>query len=491
MNVAASDALPVLNDSPSLRRSLYAVLIVVGAAAVVGRILAVDAVDSRRLEGYLYSQGRKDWQRRTPFLSANDRSRWCTIRALVEKRTYAIDEIINERNWDTIDAVKHDGRGNAAPEPHEGRVYSSKPPLLPTLLAGEYWLIYRFTPYSLGANPYLVARFMLITINVPLLVVMWWLIARHVERYGRTDWGRVFVMAAAVFGTLLTTFAVSLTNHLVAATAAMIAFDGGVRIVAEGDRRLLRFAQVGFFAAFAAANELPALALFACAGAALLWKYPRSTLVAFSPPALLVAGAFFGTNYAAHGTLTPAYGQREEGNNWYVYQYVRNGRVRNSYWTPGSERGPMDQGEPSAATYALHSLIGHHGIFSLTPIWLLTIFGLAKTLRTRGDALRPLAGVIALVSLVCIVFYLARPEIDRNYGGHSSGFRWAFWFAPLWLVTMLPAVDAKAACRWCRGFYLLLLALSVMSVTYPTWNPWTLPWLTDWLNHLGWIELDG
>ena len=40
--------------------------------------------------------------------------------------------MIQQPNWDTIDMVKHDGH-----------LYSSKPPLLPTLMAGEYWLIYR------------------------------------------------------------------------------------------------------------------------------------------------------------------------------------------------------------------------------------------------------------------------------------------------------------------------------------------------------------
>ena len=47
---------------------------------------------------------------------------------------YAIDKVIQQPNWDTIDMVKHDGH-----------LYSSKPPLLPTLMAAVYWLIYRLT----------------------------------------------------------------------------------------------------------------------------------------------------------------------------------------------------------------------------------------------------------------------------------------------------------------------------------------------------------
>src|SRR4029078_12476619 len=72
-----------------------------------------------------------------PFLSANDRSRWDTIRALVEHGTYAIDDVIAEPNWDTIDMVKHQ---DAAGEWH---LYSSKPPLLATLYAAPYWVVYQ------------------------------------------------------------------------------------------------------------------------------------------------------------------------------------------------------------------------------------------------------------------------------------------------------------------------------------------------------------
>ena len=31
----------------------------------------------------------------------------------------------------------------------------------------------------------------------------------------------------------------------------------------------------------------------------------------------------------------------------------------------------------------------------------------------------------------------------------------------------------------------LLLGFSVLSVSYPTWNPWTQPWLWNFLTYLG------
>jgi len=127
------------------------------------------------------------------------------------------------------------------------------------------------------------------------------------------------------------------------------------------------------------------------------------------------------------------------------------------------------------------------GYFPLTPVWLLTVAGIFISLWPGGDRrLRQWAILIGGVSLLCITFYLLRPLIHRNYGGMTSGFRWVFWLTPLWLILMLPAADALSKRRWTRALALLLLMLSVLSSSYPTWNPWTHPWIMDFLQYLHW-----
>ena len=592
------------SDDPQarLRRSVYLLLIMLGTGAMLGRILAVDAVDQAAIEDYRFNRVLADKKHklrsmglegeryekalerererlrkllpplRRPFLSANDRSRWCTVRVLVEDdlrvegHPYAIDKVTREPTWDTIDMVKHGGH-----------LYSSKPPLFPTLMAAEYWVIHRLTGMTLGTNPYWVGRLMLITINVVPLLVYFLLLARLVERLGTSDWGRMFVMGAAVFGTFLTTFAVTINNHLPAAVSAMVALYAAVRIWFDGQRRLRYFVLAGLFAAFTVANELPALALAAALSAALLWKAPRQTILAYVPAALVVVAALFATNLIAHGTLKPPYMCRkkivlvpvdddfrqslsealeaavaEDGgqageqpvraaleelgqdairqavvqsgweavgtaiqraidkavdggisqaagqavtetvqradvdaqrpDNWYDYAFQRNGRFGESYW-----RNPqgIDRTKDSPAVYALHVLVGHHGVLSLTPVWLLSVAGVMIWLRKRDARhLRELALLIAAVTLVCVAFYLYPRQFQRNYGGVASGFRWMFWFAPLWLVVMLPAADAMARRWWTRGIALLLLVVSVLSASYPTWSPWTSPWIMDYMEYL-------
>lgn len=467
---------PLDDPRAALRRQIYLLLIALSAGGMLARVAAVNAVDRIQLEQHLHRQDRTDVRLQRPFLSGNDRSRWCTVRALVELGTYQIDEIHTQPGWDTIDMVHHDGH-----------FYSSKPPLLPTLMAAEYWLIHRLTGLTLETHAFLVGRFMLATINVLPLVVAFFVLAGIVERYGRTDWGRVFVMACATFGTFLTTFAVVINNHLIAAVSATIALDATLRIWHEGERRLRYFVLAGLAAAFAAANELPALSFLAAIGVVLCYRSPRGALLGALPTVLVVAAGFFGTNWAAHGSLLPAYAHRsadDPAENWYDYTYERDGRTRESYW-----RNPvgLDRGEPSRAVYALHTLIGHHGIFSLTPIWLLTLAGMALACWNRERPLGEVAAMVAALSLVCVAFYIGRPLQDRNYGGVTSGFRWMFWFAPLWLVTMLPAVDRLASNRWLRCLAVLLLVMSVFSASFPIWNPWTHPWLYQWMAHWGWI----
>jgi hypothetical protein len=364
------------------------------------------------------------------------------------------------------------------------------------------------TGTTLGTHPYEIGRFMLVLFNVIPLIVYFLLLAALVERFGTTDWGLLFVMAAATFGTFLTTFAVTINNHVLAAVCVVAALYAAVRIVFDGQRRLRYFIVAGLFAALAVTNDLPAASFAALLAAILLWRAPRGTLLGFLPAAAIVAAAFFATNWVAHGTLELAYLHRSGSDNWYDFTYERNGRQIESYW-----RNPVgvDRGEPSRAVYALHALVGHHGIFSLTPIWILSAVGLLLWIwKARGDcpdfcgdharlgarpqkwdcplsARRWLAAGILAISVICIAFYLGQPQMSRSYGGMTSGLRWMFWLTPLWLLAMLPTADAMAQRRSTRGLALILLALSVLSVSYPTWNPWTPPWIMKFLQYLGWV----
>jgi hypothetical protein len=260
-----------------------------------------------------------------------------------------------------------------------------------------------------------------------------------------------------------------------------------VRIWFDGDHRWRWYALAGAAAAFTAANELPALSLLALVGATLVLASSRQFFLGFLPAAALVAAAFFGANYWAHDSLRPPYAHRSETNpddNWYAYTYTLDGKERKSYWL---DPQGIDRGEPTKTRYAFHTLIGHHGVFSLTPLWALSVWGLVLWLLRGTSRERQLAAGIALLSITCLVFYIGlRPQDDRNYGGMTSALRWLFWLAPLWLAALIPAADMLASSRKKMALALTLLTFSVLSASYPTWNPWTQPWIYNWLVSNGW-----
>jgi hypothetical protein len=451
------------------RRFVYVLLTVIVAGAVAGRIIAVQSI------------------------ADNDRSRWDTIRALVDDGTYVIghrvekasggyvDEgIAREENWQTIDKVMN---------PETKNFYSSKPPLLPTMLAGEYWVLKKLLGWSIVDQNLPVVRAILLTVNWAPLIVYLILFACLVEKLGTSDWGKLYVFAAACFGTFLTTYAVVLNNHTVATCSVLFALFPFVGIWQEGRRSPDLFFMAGFFAGFAACTELPAVAFAAALLILLFLRAPWPTLC-WSVPALLfpVAG-FFLTNYLAMGTFAPAYSKF--GGPWYEFP--------GSHWLiePGQVKTGIDWAylQEGRLTYGFHVLFGHHGLLSLTPVFVFSLAGMALAALRLPTAHRPLA-VLPLAALLTLVltiivagFYIFVVQgRERNYGGWANGPRWLMWLTPLLLITMIPVVDRLGPSRWGRRLAYLFLAVSVMSVTYREWNPWRHPWLYELFEAAGWIH---
>ena len=520
---ALTTAVPAADDGDASRRRLRQgvawTLAAVALGGVAGRIGAVASIDRMALENRLVDEaveraaaGGETVDRTAvrerivrekrlvrPFLSANDRSRWLTVRALVERGTFAIEDFVGEPGWDTIDAVVHpDATGRL-------HLYSSKPPLLSVLCAGPCWLLYRATGWTLGDHPFEMGRMLLVVVGlVPLAIVLCFTF-HSIEVVGSSDGGRIWAMAMAACGTFLGTFAVVFTNHLPAAAAAAASLWLVYRIRCRGERSWWVFAGAGFASALLAAFELPALAWLAAVGLILGRSDLGRTLTAAAPAAALVAAAALGTNHLAHGTVMPPYAHRtgsmpstrapatEESwnpDNWYDYAIrLPNGRMLESYWR--SPEG-IDRGERSRLTYAWHAIAGHHGVVSLTPAWLLVPPGLAllaarRRRDTEGET--DIARAIALVSVVVFLFYVLRPQPDRNYGGMTSGFRWLFWLVPLWVTATVPAADVLVRSRAGRVVAGMLLGLSALSAAYPTWNPWTSPWIEMAMRHAGWLPV--
>ena len=500
---------PAQDPTRSLRRQVYWLLITVAAAVAGGCILSTERVyePSLAVPPGGHADGRYQvWPdkqpRPMPTFGSNDRSRWDTVRALVDDGTFVIGRrdraratednpygnfgIAFEDGWTTVDKVLN---------PETLEYYSSKPPLLTVLMAGEYWVIKHALGWSINDHTDEVVRIGLLTFNGLPLIFYLWAISRLAERYGATDWGRLFTVAAAAFGTLLTPFLITFNNHVPAAFAALAALYAALPVAFPEGRpggagRLLA---AGVAAGLLVNFELPAAAFVAALGLLLLVRAPLRTLLFFLPPLLLLIAAYFFLNHLATGQWLPVYEKIDTP--WYQYP--------GSVWAtihPGSGHGvEFAKYTEGRGMYAVHLLLGHHGWFSLTPINLLGACGMILAvvhLWKRRRAAAPSTALSAAwdvtavgtlaVSAVVFVFY-AFVVSTANYGGWTNGPRWLLWLTPLWLICTLPAADWLGGRRWGRVLCLVLLALSVLSASYSDWNPWRHPWIYRWMDINGWL----
>ncbi len=521
-------------ETKSSRRLVYGVIIAVAVAAVLGRVFSAQLVLEPSQHKDVKSKGYRVWPKSTPLdmptFSSNDRSRWATARALVEEGTFVVGArdphkfyalyglalahqdavsaatavcagytqrlesdtgVIFQPGYQSVDKVLH---------PDKLEFLSSKPPLLAGILAGIYSLLYTAFGWTLAERPYTIVRIGLVVVNVLPFALYLHFIARWVERLGKTDWGRFYVLGAAAFGTFVTPFLVTINNHTIAAFSVMFALacvletwlrqqEWRAHILFESPNCWRHFAGAGFFSAFAVANELPALSFLAVLFVLLVTWSPKQFVRGFLPAAIIPIAAFLWTNQEATGQWRTVQSDLSSP----FYQYEGGHFLKPA---PGEVKYGIDWAglQETRADYALHLLVGHHGFFSLTPVWILAGFAmLGGTLlavrRARAPADYDLSlpwfipPMTLLISAAVIGFYLWKTD---NYGGFTIGPRWLMWLTPLWLLCLIPAADWMAGDRVGRLLGYLFLGASIFSAHYSPWNPWRHPWIYDLMIALGW-----
>ena len=573
------------NGSPGIStRTIGWWMITLALALQAARILGITAVNNE-----------------VPFLSANDRSRWAAIAALTQEGRWEIDSVVEildskgkSKLWNTIDMVRHQG---ADGQEHS---YSSKPPLLTLMLAAVtkpvMMATHAWRGKTLTEDPFLVCRIVLILVNLIPLALWWCWLHRWLESHVPRPWTRHVVLSLAIWGTFLTTFVVTLNNHLHGAIFFSISLALAWQILRAAQTQMSApwntWLSLGIAAALCVACELPAMAWAAAIGAIVFLADPKRMLIGFGIGSASIATAFLLTNLWAHGDWRPPYSHRglgekigqveldlsslqaaidrkdelkaikelPEQNQWIeligkqlgdsklsitsgakviparldgvfqVFDETTSQRVAlatqkppaanpkadgswniyawddwydypKSYWLPGNKKG-VDLGEPDRWAYLMHFTIGHHGLLSLTPIWLWSILGgfiwLAKGKKAldnspdyRCESMETnqlqglkrwvlsehgIAAAMMLVTLACAIFYTTRDIEDRNYGGVSSGFRWLFWMIPGWIWLAIPAIDRSASKPFWRGLVYLAIALGIIAAVIPWANPWSHPW---------------
>ncbi len=270
----------------------------------------------------------------------------------------------------------------------------------------------------------------------------------------------------------------------------------------------------------------------------LMTVYPARTLLCFLPAAMIPAGRLVGGQYAEFG-------------DWFYFPYEAFGSEVYSFpgsiWQTPLELDWFNEHPEPSRVYLFHMTFGHHGIFSLTPIFLFSAWGGMRLLGGRrlltlcivltllttvglgayylrdteawapGGSMfsyswllmsipillgllaflsaipwlrgidRPMeamAWMTAVLTAVVVAFYAWTPKA-RNYGGSAQGLRWIMWLIPFWLLLLPKGVEDGQARGRLRRLALAALAISALSVGYAMRNPWSHPWILDAMEQLG------
>lgn len=334
--------------------------------------------------------------------NANTGSRYGTIESLVDQGTYYIDKSQYRNTPDKFKVGK--------------KLVSSKPPTLPTYGAAVYWTYQKITGRTIvsheGEVVWIVSLMTGWLAHVVLLIYLY----RFCQLLLKRQLAIILTVAAGGFAYLGAAYATAINNHSIAAAMSLVGFYYAFRIRNSHRAHWRHWIFCGLVLGFLPSIDIPSLALSAAVGVYLLTYDWKRTLLIYVPCLLPGLVAQLGLSYFTTGSFKPAYGNSELKNfSGNYFRHVKTG---------------IDALKEPKHIYAFNVLLGHHGLFSMTPLFFFSVWEIGRRLRRRARHLPELLVVIAM-SVAITGFYIWR---TRNYGGWCVGMRWFIPFMPLLLL---------------------------------------------------------
>jgi len=392
-----------------------------------------------------------------PKIGFNDGSRWNTVWSLVHDRTYAINNAPNP----TIDVVYKSEGGFRD-------LYSTKPALYPTLIAGVYQVLVWLGIDWQNDRP-TVIRTVLVIFNLLPFACFLHLYFCYLNETAKTRFIWLFCAVAAAFGTFLTGYIWTLNNHILSAFSSFWALylAWNLKPNFPNPGRIIFFMFLS--AAFATCMELTAgltlIFLF-------LWVITRVNYRKIMAPMLIgISIPTLGmciTEYLAKGTILvrPLRAMLK----------IRTAHLRLPDIWLNPPPGLETPREPRLL-YFFNMLFGHHGWFLLTPIVFISLFVIFVVFSKGKKEILPhpaFLKALLMISLVTMLFVGLR---TKDYGGLCVGMRWLFWLIPMWLM-MLPyglIYFSKTKFRIVVSVCLLIVSILTVLDTLP--QPWKNSWV--------------
>lgn len=388
---------------------------------------------------------------RTVYLNETVKSRLATVWSLVHDGSWYLDRPAtqppNPFEQQTIDKVEINGR-----------LLSTKPPLLPLIMTGEYVILHRLFAWDLDLEKRddlkSILRFMTFSLVGLFYLLTLVIFARLLDLFVLAPRHRVILLFTLAFATQLPGFAAQLNNHVPAAAMLITALYFALGL---GNGKLApekwRFFLFGLASALVFTLDMPITIFAALAGLYLLSRFPRQALLWSGIGAAGPLLVHFGIMFAITGSPLPV----QVNGQAFLFE--------GSYWRIPTGVDALNEPKP---LYLFHMTFGRHGAFTLFPILLIGLGGLACAVFRRETPWRAyiLGGGAGLAGLT--LYYVTA---TNNYGGESYGFRWYIGAMPVLLLMGAPVLDTLRT-RWKWAVVALLLAVSM----YSAWECYQTPW---------------
>jgi len=378
--------------------------------------------------------------------NANTGSRYATIESLVDYGTFHIDKSRYLRTIDKYKAGDH--------------YISSKPPTLPTVGAAVYWVYKQLTGKSIARYEGDVVRtvsFWTGGVCHILFLIFFYRLSRLLLK---RQLAVIVVMAAASFAYLGVGYATHINNHSTAAALGIVGLYFAVRIRRGTDVRAWHWLLSGLVLGILPAIDLPGMAI---SGAVFLYLFlhdRKKTLLLFLPALLPGVIVHLALTYSISGSFKPFYFNRELKT------------FKEFYFRKAAGIDGLREPKP---LYAFNVLLGHHGLFSMTPLYLFGLWELVRSIKARRflpESLVMLATIVAFLA-----FFIMR---TNNYGGWAVGMRHLVPIMPLLLLCFGLWVDRVRMTRLLWALVVAAFCVSCFNVQdaltspfqYSVWHNW-------------------
>ncbi len=358
--------------------------------------------------------------------NANTGSRYATVESLVDRGTYFIDKS-TFRN--TVDRYK------------VGRHYiSSKPPTLPTYAAGVYWVYQKLTGKKIARHEGDVVRFVsLMSGGLAHLLFLIFFYRLSLLLLSR-QLAILLALAAACFAYLGVGYATHLNNHSIGAALLVVGLFYAFRIRLRQGARLRHWITCGLVMGVLPALDLPSAIFTVAVGCYLAAHDFRRACLVYLPALLPGVLSQLVLTYHISGSILPF--QKNPALKTFKDFYFRN---------PGG----IDALREPKHIYAFNVLVGHHGVFSMTPLYAFGLWELIARLRRRSLVRESALCAVAL--LVQFYFYISSTS---NYGGWCVGMRWLVPAQSVLLILFALWLDRA---RLTRAVWPLVIAAFAVS----------------------------